>query len=376
MTCRFNAFLFLTSLLFQGCAWQNTPTNDNSATVIGEPATEVIRPVTASDSLPALFKKVSPSVVVIQTVEKKFTGKFKDGKAEEEPAYGLGSGVLISSDGKVLTAAHVVHTADAVEVKFQNGEKVKARVIGSVPSADVSLLQLEKVPEGVSPAILGDSDRMQVGERVMVIGAPYGISNALTTGYISGRIDPDDQLFGQQQMELFQSDAAVNSGNSGGPMFNMQGEVIGIVSSILSRSGGFEGISFAVTAKTAKKLLLDQPSYWLGIDAVVLSETMARVLNVPGGSGVLIQRVADGSIGDQLKLAAGFIPLKIAKQDIIVGGDIVIQILGKPVPKSLEAQKSYFEHLHKQFSAMKPGDRFSVKVLRSGELIELATTIE
>ncbi len=314
--------------------------------------------------------------MVIQTVEKKLTDKFKDGKAVEEHAYGLGSGVLISTDGKVLTAAHVVHTADVVAVKFQNGEKVAARVIGSSPQADVALLQLEKVPAGYSPSILGDSDLVQVGERVIIIGAPYGISKTLTTGYISGRIDSKDKLFGLQQMEVFQSDAAVNTGNSGGPMFNMQGEVIGIVSSILTKSGGFEGISFSVTANTAKELLLDQPSYWMGVDSVVLSEPLAQVLNVPGGSGVLIQRVAEGSIGARLGLKSGFMPIKIDKQEIIVGGDIVVQVLGQPIPKDQEKLKSYFDELRKKFRTMRPGDPFSVKVLRSGRVLALATAIE
>lgn len=144
----------------------------------------------------------------------------------------------------------------------------------------------------------------------------------------------------------------------------------------MSRSGGFEGISFAVTVKTAQKLLLDQPSYWLGIDAAVLSDVMAQILNVPGGSGVLIQRVAEGSLGHRLGLKPGFIPITIATQEIIAGGDIVVQILGQPVPNGQEELKPYFDELRKKFSTLNPGDSFAVKVLRSGKVVELDTIIE
>ncbi len=350
MARRFLTCIFLLSLLIQGCAQQMAQQSPPLATLA--PTATIMSSSTAgtsSLSLPELFNKVSSSVVVIQTVEKKLSNKLNKGKAKLESVYGLGSGVLISADGKVLTAAHVVHSADVVSVKFQNGEQVAARVIGSAPAADVSLLQLETVPQGYMAAVLGDSDKVRVGERIMVIGAPYGLSKTMTAGYISGKMIPKDQNFGSQQMEVFQSDAAVNTGNSGGPMFNMQGEVIGVVSSILSRSGGFEGISFAITANTAKKLLLDQPSYWLGIDAVILSQVLAQVLNVPGESGILIQRIAEGSIGDQMSLKPGVIPITVAKQEIIAGGDIIVEILGVPVPSDPEKLKAYLDEVRKKF---------------------------
>lgn len=375
MICRILAVVSLAMILVAGCAWQGAQSRVQDLSEPA-PASPPHSPESTGLSIPDLFKNVSQSAVVIQTVEKKLTGKIKDGKAEQESVYGLGSGVLISADGKVMTAAHVVHTADVVAVKFQNGEQIPARVIGSSPAADVSLLQLEKIPEGYAPAKLGDSDLARTGERIMVIGAPHGISKTMTVGYISGRITPDNKLFGLQDMEVFQSDAAVNTGNSGGPMFNMQGEVIGIVSSILTRSGGFEGISFAVTTKTAKKLLLDQPSYWMGIDAVILSGTMAKILNVPEASGVLIQRVAEGSLGDRLGLQSGFMQVKIAKQDIIVGGDIVLKILGQSLPDSPEELISSLDDIRNKVQTMKPGDIVTVTVLRSGEILELKTALK
>lgn len=165
--------------------------------------------------------------------------------------------MLISEDGKVLTAAHVVHQADAVMAEFANGEKIVVKVLGTDPQADIALLQLEHMPEVIKPAILDDSDLIEIGDRVMVIGAPFGLSRTMSSGSLRGRHDMSEQSEDLVEVEVLQSDAAANSGNSGGPMFNMDGEVIGIISSILSRSGGFDGISFAISSNVAKKLLLE-----------------------------------------------------------------------------------------------------------------------
>src|SRR5262249_16951327 len=157
---------------------------------------------------------------------------------------GLASGVLISGDGKVLTAAHVVQAVDQVFVEFIDGQLVTACVISSAPAADVALLQLDSVPPGVAPAQLGDSDKVEVGDEVFVVGAPYGLSYTLSVGHIGGRAAPKGSLASLSAGEFLQTDAPINSGNSGSPMFNRQGEVVGIVSNIMSRSGGFEGIGF------------------------------------------------------------------------------------------------------------------------------------
>jgi len=145
---------------------------------------------------------------------------------------GLASGVLISDNGKVLTAAHVVQAVDKVFVEFADGQIVTARVISSATNADVALLQLDSVPQGVSPAKLGDSDQVEVGDEVLVVGAPYGLSLTLTVGHVSGREVSKSSLASLSAREVFLTDAAINRGNSGSPLFNRQGEVIGIVSNI------------------------------------------------------------------------------------------------------------------------------------------------
>ena len=189
--------------------------------------------------------------------------------------------MLISADGKIMTAAHVVQVTDAIAVEFLGGESVTARVVASEPAADLSLLQLDKVPAGVLVAKLGDSDTVQVGEQVIIVGSPYGLSHSMSVGWISARWPPDTVYKDMPLAEFFQTDATINQGNSGGPMFDMAGQVIGLVSHNISKSGGSEGLGFVVTINTAKQLLLEKKSFWGGPEGQVLSTGLAQILNLP-----------------------------------------------------------------------------------------------
>src|SRR5213593_389112 len=275
----------------------------------------------AAQSLSEIFERVDPAVVVIHTKEKEIP-TIPD--TQPVSVAGLGSGVLVSADGQVLTAAHVVQTADAIAVEFLTGEILKARVVSSEPAADVALLQLERAPRAPFVAKLGDSDAVQVGDQVFVVGAPLGISHSLTVGYVGARRRPNATFSDMGRAEYFQTDAAINQGNSGGPMFSMQGEVIGIVSYILSHSGGSEGLGFAVTSKVARQLL-EQKSFWSGVNGFMLSGDLAQVFNVPPpGVGLLVQRVAVGSPAEQLGLRGGTTRATIADEELVVGGDIIL----------------------------------------------------
>src|SRR6185295_6718033 len=232
-----------------------------------------------AESLGEAFKRVTPSVVVIRARGQELTREGERSFTE------TGSGVLVSSDGKVMTAAHVVHTMDEIHVEFLGGETVAARVISSEPAADLSLLQLEKVPAGARPARMADSDTVQVGDSVMIVGAPYGLSYSLSTGIISARWAPNTMYKSMPLAEFFQTTATINTGNSGGPMFNMAGDVIGIVSHNISKSGGSEGLGFVVTLNTAKQLLLERKSVWGGLEGTLLTGELAEIFNVPGGAG-------------------------------------------------------------------------------------------
>ena len=311
-----------------------------------------------------LFKKVNASVVEVRTLERAPAPLAEGGFVRFS---GVGSGVLISADGKVLTAAHVVQTSDLVAVQFVDGTVSRARVIGSIQRADLAVLQLEQVPPGMVPARLADSDTIEVGDEVFVVGAPYGIGHSLSAGHIGGRRAAGALVSGVT-LELLQTDAAINQGNSGGPMFNMNGQVVGIVSQILSRSGGFEGLGFAVTSNVAQKLLLGRATFWTGLDAILLTEDLARLFNVPQPAGLLVQRIAQGSPAADLGLRPGAQRITVAGQELLAGGDIILDVGGIVV----SADGASFDRMYGYLTSLKPGDPIAVRVLRDGKVITLS----
>ncbi len=315
-----------------------------------------------------LFGAVNGSVVLVRTWERLMIAR--DG-ISLVPVTDLGSGVLISEAGDVVTAAHLVQVADVVEVEFADGTQVGAKVIASEPTADLALLRLERVPESAPIAKMGDSDAVRIGQRVIVIGAPYGLSHSLTVGHISARHAPGARGGPFVLAEFFQADVAIHRGNSGGPMFNMDGEVIGIVSSILGRSGAFEGVGFVVTSNSIDELLLARRAPWSGISVFGLDPTLAAVFNLPQDTGLLVQRVAAGSPGARLGLLPSYLPAKIGDHQLMLGGDIILEVDGFPVG-TMEAYMPLRQHL----AEIKAGDTVIVKVLRHGQVIELSTVVE
>ena len=318
-----------------------------------------------SQQMRDLYIRSNPSVVVIKTIEKKIPNVAPFGLVSLPR---LGSGVLISTDGKILTAAHVVQAADYVAVEFADGKSVTAHVIASNPLADVALLQTDSVVSDVIPARLGDSDKVEVGDDVYIIGAPYGLTHSLTVGHISAKRVSNGALGGFAKLELLQTDAAINQGNSGGPMFNMAGEVVGVVSQILSRSGGFEGLGFAITSNVARKVLVDDRSFWTGVDGYMLTDDLARIFNLPQPAGLLILRAAENSPAADLRILGGSIRAIIGGEELIVGGDIVLEVAGVKVsPEWISLAET-----QTALSKIKPGEKYAVKVLRAGQVVELS----
>src|SRR5499426_2985760 len=237
------------------------------------------------ETLGEAFRRVNPSVVVIRSRGQEVTAegiaRFKE----------IGSGVLISSDGKVATAAHVVHTMEDITVQFLGEKPVPARVIASEPRADISLIQVSSVPPDARVAKLVDSDSIRVGDAVFIVGAPYGLAHSLSAGIISARWEPDTITRDFPLAEFFQTDAVINTGNSGGPMFSRAGDLIGIVSHNISKSGGSEGLGFVVTTNTVRKLLVEGNRRWYGLDVMLVSGAIAEALKVPQEGAFLIKRV-------------------------------------------------------------------------------------
>jgi S1-C subfamily serine protease len=307
-----------------------------------------------------VFRKVSPSVVVIRS-------RGRDVSASGQVRFGeIGSGVLISADGKVMTAAHVVHAMDEINVEFIGGETVPARVVASEPAADLSLLQLDRVPANVRVSRLADSRTVRVGDQVMVVGAPYGLAYSLSVGYVSARWPPNSVYPAFPLAEFFQTDATINTGNSGGPLFNLAGDVIGIVSHNISKGGGSEGLGFVVTINTAKDLLLARRSIWSGLEGHTLSGDLAAIFNLPQPEGFLVKTVAKGSPAAEAGIRGGTRTAVIDGQTLVVGGDVLLAVEGIPAGNLADYNRMR-EHMQK----LPAGAIITVTVLRAGRVLNL-----
>jgi S1-C subfamily serine protease len=324
-----------------------------------------VTPSSAADgpTISDLYLEVDGAVVEIATVQQVVAD---EGPARRVNSGGLGSGFLISADGRIVTAAHVVQVADEVAVRFVTGDVVTARIVASDRSADVALIKVDAVPAGIQPLVLGDSDAARVGDQVFVIGAPYGIAHSLTVGHVSGRRTPSQLFGGFEQVEILQTDAAINQGNSGGPMFNMRGEAIGIVSHILSTSGGFQGVGFVITSNLARRVLLDDPSPWTGLDGVLIEGPVARALNLPQRAGILVESVAVGSPASAIGLQAGDLKAQIGDQSYNLGGDIILAINGVII-----GIPQFSRRIDEKNRNLTGSDQFVLRVLREGNVIEL-----
>ncbi len=313
-------------------------------------------------SLAELFKRVNPAVPVLHTIERQAVATNPTGEVSFE---GLGSGVLIDTEGHVVTAAHVVHSADAVTAEFPDGQRITAVVVASDPTVDLALLKLDLPPAGIRPVKLADSSDLQVGEDIFVVGAPYGIGHTLTRGIVSGRHTDGPKAMGMAQTEVIQTDAAINQGNSGGPMFNLRGEVVGIVSYILSKSGGFEGLGFAVASNTVRYSLFENPMFWSGMTGILLSGEVADAFNVPQDYGYLVQKVARDSPSDRLGLRAGRVPAQILDRTLLIGGDVLLAVDG------VELTPGNVEAIRARMAQVEEGQLYRVTVLRAGKLVDL-----
>jgi serine protease Do len=316
-----------------------------------------------AQSLADLFENNKNSVVTIFVSENLSagTGDPRTFTSSE----GLGSGVLVRED-LVLTAAHVVGNAERIMVQFYDGESMEAKTVRISRVADVALVQLSRKPAKPQVAVLGNSDDVRIGDEVFVVGAPLGLPYSLSRGVISGKHEEQNLSNDGKSMEFFQTDAAINTGNSGGPMFNYNGEVIGIVSSILTRSGGFEGIGFAATSNVSKAILTERGSLFFGIEAMLIPYELARILNVPQESGWLVQHVVRDSPAGRTGIKGGYLKVLIDDDEILLGGDIILQV-DDTVITGEESIIKLWEYLN----AVQSTVTHKIKILRAGEIIEL-----
>jgi serine protease Do len=275
------------------------------------------------------------------------------GPAPRSESRSLGSGFILSADGYIMTNAHVVDSADEINVRFTDKREFKAKVIGADKRTDVALIKIEA--SGLPAVRFGDPSRLKVGEWVVAIGAPFGFENTVTAGIVSakGRSLPQENF-----VPFIQTDVAINPGNSGGPLFNMRGEVVGINSQIYSRTGGFMGLSFAIPIDVAldiQKQLREKGRVARGRIGVVIQEVtrdLAASFGLDRARGALVNSVEKGSPADRAGIEA---------TDIIIGFD------GKPVENSSD--------LPRLVGSTRPGSQAAVEVWRKGAARKLSITV-
>ncbi len=307
-----------------------------------------------------LVARLERSVVVVLVKGREIT---KDQRVVEfSPTESLGTGVVLTGDGLILTAAHVVESAERIEVIVSDDQSSSATVVFADEGADIALLRLAEVARPLVPARLGDSDRTERGETVYVIGNPFGMEKSLSVGVISGRHRLQHVFGGVLDGELLQTDAAINTGASGGPMFNSRGEVIAVAQRILSKGGGSEGVGFGLAINVVKTILALDPCMWLGVSGVPLDQKWSAALNVPEAGGVLVQRVAPDSAAARAGIVGGTLAIHAGEETILLGGDVILRIDDEPIRQW--AQKPSPPNTP-------PGTKHELKVtlLRNGERI-------
>jgi len=320
-------------------------------------------------SVASAYEKVNTSVVSIFAVGREMLFDAEGEQAGDYASPAVGSGVIVTNGNNIVTAAHLVQTADYVGVEFFDGSRMMATVIASDPFRDLALLEVESMPASIRSAPLGDSDEMRIGDRIFIIGTPYGLNQSLSGGFISGRHHLDDVSVEPIGVELFQTDAAVNQGNSGAPLFNLRGEVIGIASMIMSQSGGSEGLAFAITSNTAQQVLISGRPFWSGMNGTMVTGDIAASLNVPQQSGYIVQRVAIGSPADRMDIRAGHLPIWIGDVEVFIGGDILLSIDG------IEFDPSTMRQIQQHTASLEEGQAVTIQSLRKGVILTLVGTL-
>ena len=311
-----------------------------------------------------IYERTAPSVVkVTSTIVRQSESPFGFGESAQQGT-ATGSGFVIDSNGTLLTNWHVVENASKVTVSFEHSKTVEAHVVGKNPSQDLAVLKIPTEGLTLHPLTLGDSSAVEVGEPVVAIGNPFGLSRTLTTGVISALQREITAPNGFAIDNVLQTDAPINPGNSGGPLLNAKGQVIGITSQIETGGGGSDGnvgIGFAVPINTAKAELPElekngsvQTAY-LGVVMVAIDGSLSS-LNLPVKSGALIEKVEAGSPAAKAGIRAGNIEAKVGGTEIAVGGDIIVGMDGKKVTSS--------ESLASYVGAKKPGDTVTLELYR------------
>jgi putative serine protease PepD len=289
---------------------------------------------------------------------------------------GAGSGSILDKEGRILTNFHVIQEAEKLEVTLSNKKNYSAQVLGADPDNDLAVIKINAPAAELIPVQLGNSDELFVGQKVLAIGNPFGLDRTLTTGVISGLARPlKSEITGRLIEGAIQTDAAINQGNSGGPLLDSRGRMIGINTMILSPSGGSVGIGFAVPVKTAKRVIEDIKTYGrvrkpkLGIEAIPLSRfgsQLVRALDLPVSEGLMVIRVVPGSGADKSGMRNAE-EVQVGRY-IVPLGDVITKVDGQAI-----SQQDDLDHV---LNSKNVGDRVQVEVVRDGRRVTLNVQLE
>lgn len=354
--CRLLTPVLLLSVALSACGKEETTAPFTESSRKAEaPVKEVPKDVLVSQqSFMAVAKTVTPSVVNISTVTKKrviqpffeFSPFFDDffGGGQPRPRYrkesGLGSGFIINKEGYIITNDHVVKNAENIQVKLSNDKVYNARIVGEDPKTDIAVIKLIGAGAGDLPvAVLGDSDKLQVGQWAIAIGNPFGLDRTVTVGVISatGRANMGIETY----EDFIQTDASINPGNSGGPLLNVYGEVIGINTAIVAAG---QGIGFAIPINMAKQVVTHLISKgtvtrgWLGVSIQPVTEDIARSFGLSKTRGALIADVMAGSPAEKAGLRQGDIILKFAGKEIKDSKQLQMVVAETPIGQQVEVE--------------------------------------
>jgi putative serine protease PepD len=335
---------------------------------LGSDGATVVRQVTVKSSEPAASTSESLSVsqVYEQTyksvVEITSTLTQASPMGGEQQARGQGSGFVFDAQGHIVTNQHVVDGAQTVSVRFWDGSTYDATVVGTDPSTDLAVIKVDAPADMLQPVALGDSTQLTVGEPVVAIGSPFGLEETLTSGIVSAlnreMTSPNNFTISNS----IQTDAAINHGNSGGPLLNAAGEVIGVNTQIRSESGGSDGIGFAIPSSTVASIVPQiiaggsVEHAYLGVGVATLPDSVASELGVP--AGVMVTDVRQGTAAADAGLQAATGSATVDGQSYPTGGDVITAVDGKAITSGAELQAAV--------DAKKPGDTISLTYTRDG----------
>jgi len=317
----------------------------------------------------SIYQKASPSVVnVISTVIT------RDFFLNPIPREGSGSGSIIDTRGHILTNNHVIRDAQKLEVTLVDGSKWPAKLVGTDPDTDLAVLKINAPPEKSKPLALGDSKKLQVGQKVLAIGNPFGLGLTLTTGIISSLGRTIRSEVGTTIEDVIQTDASINPGNSGGPLLNSEGEIIGVNTAILSPTGVSVGIGFAIPVNTAKRIASELMAKgfvshpYLGAVVHTIIPQFAKALDLKSEKGAMVVEVTPGGPADKAGLKGANKQAQIGNFLHPVGGDIIIQVDQSEVKEA--------EDLIKYLRERKIVDVVTFKIIRDGKTRDVKVTLQ